>query len=99
MADPEGRGFLFDMILITDTIQHDERLNWAEKALLGFYRYWTVKGELHCCCKTDKCVMDELHIPKMSFYRMKKHLLELGLIECDGGKVVYKMREKCKNDT
>lgn len=30
---------------------------------------------------------------------MKKHLLELDLIECDGGNVVYKMREKCQNDT
>ena len=38
--------------------------------------------------------MEELHIPKPSFYRMKKHLAELDLIECDGGKVVYKMRQK-----
>lgn len=93
-ADPEVEVFYLNMILITDEIQHDERLNWPEKALLGFYRYWTVKGELHYCCISDKCVMEELHIPQKSFYRMKKHLRELDLIECEGGKVVYKMRQK-----
>lgn len=88
------------MILITDEIQNDERLNWSEKALLAYYRYWTVKGELHCCCKTDMCVMDELHIPKRTFYRIKKHIKELGLIEDDGNKTVYKGYEKkCQNDT
>ncbi len=77
------------MILITDEIQNDERLNWTEKVIVSYYRYWTVKGSLHGCCKTDACVMDELHIPKMSFYRMKKHLKEIGLIKCDGEKVTY----------
>lgn len=77
------------MILITDKIQNDERLNWSEKALAGFYRYFTVSGKLHHCCKSDECVMQELQIPKKSFYRYKKHLKELGIIECDDNKVTY----------
>lgn len=77
------------MILITDIIQNDERLNWSEKALLSYYRYWTVKGQLHCCCKTDSCVIEELQIPKKSFYRYKKHLKELGLIEVTEDKIIY----------
>lgn len=95
------------MILITDEIQNDERLNWTEKAIVSYYRYWTVKGSLHGCCKTDKCVIDELHLDRRTFYRMKKHIMELGLIETDGGKTVYKGGEKgvkmtppeCQNDT
>lgn len=87
------------MILITDEIQHDERLNWSEKVLLGFYRYWTVKGGMHGCCKTDACVMEELHIPKPSFYRMKKHIKELGLIEDSDGKTVYKGGKESQNET
>ncbi len=66
----------------------DKRLNWTEKGLLSFYRHWT-NSETHGCCKTDACVIDELHLDRRTFYRMKKHLRELGMIECDGTTTRY----------
>lgn len=78
------------MIVIPDEIQYDNELSWPERVLLSIYKFYTEDGELHCCLLGTKKLMAMADIGRSSFFNAKKHLRELGYIECEGDiKVTY----------
>lgn len=82
-----------DGIYIPNEILHDERLNDGEQKLLSFYRYYTLNGDDRVCRVSNTNIKEYLRLSKTTFYKMKQHLKELGLIECRGIRVWYKSPE------
>lgn len=63
--------------------------NITECAVLSIYKYYTEKGDRHCCTlrNEDICKMTKLN--ERTLQRIKKYLKELGYIRTDGGIRVY----------
>ena len=77
-------------IFIPDEILDMDGLNnITECAVLSIYKYYTEKGDRHCCTlrNEDICKMTKLNERKLQ--RIKKYLKELGYIHTDGGIRVY----------
>lgn len=85
--DKEKEGiFLWDEILL------DERLTLEEAVLLSLYKSYTIYGKDRCCHLTGEQVLEKLgnKMSRSAYQRAKKHLKEIGLIECNGIVTRYK---------
>jgi hypothetical protein len=85
--DKEKEGvFLWDEILL------DDRLSLEDVVLLSLYKSYTIYGKDKCCHMTGEQVLEKLgnKMTRTSYQRAKRHLKELGLIECNGIAVRYK---------
>ena len=83
--------FVMEGIFIPMEFQEIEELTNTESMVLAIYRYYTIKGDLHCCSlkNEDICRMVKLKDERY-LRRIKKHLKDLGYISTDGGiKVTY----------
>jgi hypothetical protein len=85
MEDNKKKGLFMPQEIIDD-----DRLNIYEIMLLSYYKYYTEYGKLKCCKKTNDVIIGELKkMSRCTFYRVKSHLEDLGLIRTDGGIKVY----------
>ena len=78
--------FLWDEMLL------DDRLSLEDVVLLSLYKSYTIYGKDKCCHMTGEQVLEKLgnKMTRTAYQRAKRHLKELGLIECDGIVVRYK---------
>lgn len=67
----------------------DMDLNITECAVLSIYKYFTEKGDRHCCTLLNEDICRKVKINERKLQRIKKHLKELGYIRTDGGIRVY----------
>ena len=84
-------------VFIPAEILESTTLNSNEKILFGFYHYYTLYGEKHCCFVLNEKIGQWLNMQERTIQRAKKHLLELGLIEVNG--VIYVRTKGDKIDT
>lgn len=84
-------------VFIPAEILESATLNSNEKILFGFYHYYTLYGEKHCCFVLNEKISQWLNMKERTIQRAKKHLLELGLIEVNG--VIYVRTKGDKIDT
>lgn len=84
-------------VFIPAEILESTTLNSNEKILFGFYHYYTLYGEKHCCFVLNEKIGQWLNMQERTIQRTKKHLLELGLIEVNG--VIYVRTKGDKIDT
>ena len=85
--DKEKEGvFLWDEMLL------DDRLSLEDVVLLSLYKSYTVYGKDKCCHMTGEQILEKLgnKMTRTAYQRAKRHLKELGLIECNGIVVIYK---------
>ena len=85
--DKEKEGvFLWDEMLL------DDRLSLEDVVLLSLYKSYTVYGKDKCCHMTGEQILEKLgnKMTRTAYQRAKRHLKELGLIECNGIVVMYK---------
>ena len=64
-------------------------LNITECAVLSIYKYFTEKGDRHCCTLLNEDICKKVKINERKLQRIKKYLKELGYIRTDGGIRVY----------
>ena len=78
--------FLWDEMLL------DDRLTLEDVVLLSLYKSYTVYGKDKCCHMTGEQILEKLgnKMTRTAYQRAKRHLKELGLIECNGIVVKYK---------
>lgn len=82
-----------DGIFIPNEILHEKKLNDGEQKLLSFYRYYTLEGDKKVCYVSNTHIMEYLMLSRTTFFKMKQHLKELGLIKCEGKYVWYLSQE------
>ena len=73
-----------DGIFIPNEILQDKRLNDGEQKLLSYYRYYTLNGDKRVCYVSNAHIMEYLMLSRTTFFKMKQHLKEMGLIKCEG---------------
>lgn len=93
-------GFLFEMesinekegVFMWDEILLDDRLSLEDAVLLSLYKSYTIYGKDKCCHMTGEQILEKLgnKMTRTAYQRAKRHLKELGLIECNGIVVKYK---------
>lgn len=78
-----------DIYIPAEILDMDGLNNITECAVLSIYKYYTEKGDRHCCTlrNEDICKMTKLN--ERTLQRIKKYLKELGYIRTDGGIRVY----------
>ena len=78
--------FLWDEMLL------DDRLTLEDVVLLSLYKSYTIYGKDKCCHMTGEQILEKLgnKMTRTAYQRAKRHLKELGLIECNGISVRYK---------
>ena len=85
--DKEKEGvFLWDEMLL------DDRLTLEDVVLLSLYKSYSIYGKDKCCHMTGEQILEKLgnKMTRTAYQRAKRHLKELGLIECNGIVVRYK---------
>ena len=78
--------FLWDEMLL------DDRLTLEDVVLLSLYKSYSIYGKDKCCHMTGEQILEKLgnKMTRTAYQRAKRHLKELGLIECNGIVVRYK---------
>lgn len=100
LVPPPQWGFLFKMksnnekegVFLWDEILLDDRLSLEDVVLLSLYKSYTIYGKDKCCHMTGEQILEKLgnKMTRTAYQRAKRHLKELGLIECNGIVVKYK---------
>ena len=98
--DPPPMGFFICMennkekegVFLWDEMLLDDRLTLEDVVLLSLYKSYSIYGKDKCCHMTGEQILEKLgnKMTRTAYQRAKRHLKELGLIECNGIVVRYK---------